>query len=101
MVPMRIVPASETTRMIVVLTNPSSILPLTNAVAKFSTLNQFDGGSSGPVFAYSSLDLNAAMKIVTSGMIAAAHAITSETYLSVVPRGPRIALNDLVCCAKP
>ena len=46
---MKMVPASDTTRMIVVLTKPSSILPLVKAVTKLSKLNQLLGGSSGPV----------------------------------------------------
>ena len=66
-VPMKIVPASDTTSTIEVLTKPSSILPLVNAVTKLSKLSQFSGGSNGPVWAYSGAVLRLANSSTDSG----------------------------------
>src|SRR5690606_10014371 len=98
---MMIVPVRATTRMIVVLTKPWSMPPRVKAVTKLSRFVQLDGGSSGPVSRNSACVLNDAMKIVTSGTTATRHATTSDTYLRVVPTGPRTGLAPRVQRAQP
>ena len=84
MVPMKIVPTSETASTIVVLMKPSSICPLTNAVTKLSKLSQFSGGVKGLVCAYSGAVLSPANSSTDSGRIVTIAATTRLVYFAVV-----------------
>ena len=89
MVPMKMVPMSETASMIVVFTKPSSMLPLVNAVTKLSKLNQLPGASNGPVEAYSCEVLRLAMSTTDSGSSVKIAPMTRLTYFAVVALMPR------------
>jgi len=54
------------------------------ATAKLEKLSQFDGGSSGPVVAYSSLVFSEAKSTTVSGSSTTMQAATRLTYLPMV-----------------
>ena len=83
-VPMKIVPTSETTSTIVVLTKPSSISPLVKAVTKLSKLSQFSGRSNGPVEANSELVFRLANSTTDSGSRVNRAPTMRLTYFAVV-----------------